>query len=130
MSRTVLFLCPHNAAKSVIAVAYFQALAAERGLDWRADSAGTEPSPEVSPTVVQLLSAEGFDVGAQHPRHVTAEDLRSACRIVSMGCDVKQLATDKAITRWDNLPAVSEEPDAARAAIRARVEGLVAELAQ
>jgi len=130
MSRTVLFLCPHNAAKSVIAVAYFQQLAQQRGLDVRADSAGTEPSAQVSPTVVQLLSAEGFDVSAQQPRHVTIADLQSAWRIVSMGCDVTQLPTDKAITRWDDLPAVSEQPLAARDAIRARVEQFVGELAQ
>ncbi len=129
MTKTVLFLCPHNAAKSVIAVAYFQQLANARGLDWRADSAGTEPASSVYPTVVQLMSAEGFDVRAQQPRLVAAEDLLSAACIVSMGCDVTQLPTGKAILRWDDLPAVSEQPFAARDAIRARVEQLVGELA-
>ncbi len=40
---TVLFLCPHGAGKSVLASAYFQRLAKERGLNVRVESAGTDP---------------------------------------------------------------------------------------
>ena len=42
-ATTVLFMCPHGAAKSLIASAYFQKMAKERGLNVRVDSA--EPSP-------------------------------------------------------------------------------------
>lgn len=45
---TVLFVCLHGAAKSVIAASYFQRLAAERGVKVRAVFAGTEPEPEVA----------------------------------------------------------------------------------
>ena len=41
---TVLFMCPHGAAKSVLASAYFKQLAAARGLRVRVDAAGTEPA--------------------------------------------------------------------------------------
>ena len=40
---TILFMCPHGAAKSVLASAYFQRLAKERGLNVRVESAGTNP---------------------------------------------------------------------------------------
>ena len=43
--RRVLFMCPHGAAKSVLASAYFRRLAKERGLNVEVDSAGTEPDP-------------------------------------------------------------------------------------
>src|SRR5919106_666654 len=49
--RTVLFVCPHGAAKSVMAAAYFGRLAAERGLAFRAECAGTEPEEAVMPLV-------------------------------------------------------------------------------
>jgi hypothetical protein len=45
---TVLFMCPHGAAKSVLASAYFERLAKERGLNVRVESAGTDPDPTVS----------------------------------------------------------------------------------
>ena len=50
--RTILFLCPHNAAKSVIAAAYFDQLAAGRGLLYRGDSSGTDPDERPSLAVV------------------------------------------------------------------------------
>ena len=46
---TILFMCPHGAAKSVLASAYFQRLAKERALNVRVLSAGTDPDPEVAP---------------------------------------------------------------------------------
>ncbi len=75
---TVLFLCPHNAAKSVLAAAYFDMMAFERGLPFRADSAGTEPDDQPLPAVVAALQADGIDVAGHRPRHVTAEDLTHA----------------------------------------------------
>jgi protein-tyrosine-phosphatase len=48
----VLFLCPHNAAKSMLAIAKFNRLAQQRGLSLRADSAGKEPDAAPSPAVV------------------------------------------------------------------------------
>jgi len=51
----VLFLCPHNAAKSVLAVAEYDRLAQQRGISLRADSAGTEPEAAPSPAVVAAL---------------------------------------------------------------------------
>lgn len=76
--NTVLFLCPHNAAKSVIAAAYVQRLATDAGLPFVADSAGTEPDDAVSQAVIQLLRGEGLDVSRRAPRRVTREDLARA----------------------------------------------------
>ena len=78
--RTILFLCPHNAAKRVIAAASCERLAAERGLTLCATSGGTDPDPSVSPTVAGALLAEGIDVRAHRPRRVTAEELARASR--------------------------------------------------
>ncbi len=55
MPRTVLFLCPHNAAKSVIAAALFAREAARRGLAIHADSAGTEPDAAPAPRVAFVI---------------------------------------------------------------------------
>ena len=45
-SPTVIFVCEHGAAKSVIATAYFNKLAAERGLKARATYRGVNPQAE------------------------------------------------------------------------------------
>ena len=62
MSRTILFVCPHHAAKSVLAVAHCSRLVEQHGLDLEVDSGGTEPDPEVMPSVVALLKEDGIDV--------------------------------------------------------------------
>ena len=129
MNNKILFLCPHNAAKSVIAVAYFNKLAQQLGLPFVADSAGTEPSDAVSPVVVSMLAAEGFDVSHCTPRMVTQEDLQSAGRIISMGCTPEELQfASERIEIWQDVPMVSQQPEEAHETIRVRVGQLVAEL--
>ena len=129
--RTVLFLCPHHAAKSVIAAAYFDRLARTRGLAWRADSAGTEPADEAAPTVVAALRAEGIDVSGHRPRHVTREDLATADTVISLGCDLGELSPPGVrVERWDDVPPASLDLDATRAALCRRLETLIGELAE
>jgi protein-tyrosine-phosphatase len=121
-SRTVMFVCLHGAAKSVIAGAYFNRMAAERGFDLTAGAAGLEPEPEIPSAVRQSLLADGLDVGAVRPRRATRDDLTSAWRIVSFGCDLTGTAPPgRAVEQWDDVPAVSDGFPAARDAIVARV---------
>jgi len=126
---TVLFLCPHGAAKSVLASAYFQRLAKERGLNVRVESAGTDPDPDVAPAVVSHLRAQGYDVPAAKPRRATAADMATADVVVSLGCDLKDLPAPRGtLVRWDDVPAPSADFDRAAEKIRERVMELVEEL--
>lgn len=126
----VLFVCLHGAAKSVLAAKHFERLARARGLAVEAAFAGTEPDPEIAPRVARELAAEGIDVAGLRPSRVTAADVASASRIVSFGCDLGALGPGAPVERWDDVPAVSDGYEAARAAIDARVARLVDELAR
>src|SRR5829696_7805480 len=90
-ARIILFLCPHNAAKSIIAAAYFDQLVQNHGLPYRAASAGTSPDAVPSPAVVAMLRDEGLDVAGYRPRRVTTKDLTGAHRVISLGCDPDDL---------------------------------------
>ena len=128
---TILFLCPHNAAKSVLAAAYFDQGAVARGLPFRADSAGTDPDAHPSPAVVAALRAEGIDVTGHRPRRVTAADLTRASRVISLGCNPDDVPeADVLLERWDDVPPVSQELEVARLAIRHRVATLLEDLAR
>ncbi len=129
--RTILFVCLHGAAKSVLAAADFGRLAAKRGLAVRTASAGTEPDPEIAPAVIRALKADGVDVSGQKPRQVTREDITAAWRVVGFGCDLSQVAVPGVpIEQWDDIPAVSDGLPAARKAIGARLERLLEEVAK
>ncbi len=127
---TVLFLCPHNAAKSVLAAAYFDQQAFARGLPFRADSAGTEPDEQPAPAVVAALRDEGIDVAGHQPRRVRVEDLANAHRVISLGCDPDDMPrTDRRVDRWDDVPPTSRDLAASRDAIQRHVDVLLVELA-
>jgi protein-tyrosine-phosphatase len=129
-SRSVLFVCLHGAAKSVLAAADFRRLAAERGLALTAESAGTEPDPEIAPGVVAALRAEGVEVGQARPRRVTAVETAAADRVITFGCELgESTPATVPVERWDDVPAVSENLPLARAAIRRHLGRLLDECA-
>jgi protein-tyrosine-phosphatase len=129
MSTRILFICPHNAAKSVLAAAYFNQLAGMSALDATATSAGTDPSDAASPVVAAMLAADGIDIAGFRPRLVNAQDLQEATHIVLMGCTPEALGLlpERAVV-WADVPMVSVQPEAAREVIRGHITELIAEL--
>jgi protein-tyrosine-phosphatase len=129
--QRVLFMCPHGAAKSVLASAYFQKLARERGLNVRVDAAGTDPDPEVGKAVAAHLTKTGYTIPIDKPRRATAREIEEADIVVSLGCDLAGLPQPRGkLLKWDDVPGPSENFAAADEAIRKRVEELVDELAR
>jgi protein-tyrosine-phosphatase len=128
---TVAFVCLHGAAKSVLAAACFERLAEARGVRVRALAAGTEPDREIAPAVLRALLAEGIDLRGERPRPVTRDDLEGAAAIVSFGPDLSRLAPPgRPVIRWDDVPALSEDFAAGRAAIQARLPALLEEVSR
>jgi arsenate reductase (thioredoxin) len=128
MPSTLLFLCPHNAAKSVIAAACFNQQAAASGLAWTAISAGTEPAAHVSSVVVQLLLSYGLDASGHQPRPVTYDDLATADRVISLGCAPASLPARVGIEHWNDVPLPSQNVHDAYAVIQTHVHQLVTNL--
>jgi arsenate reductase (thioredoxin) len=124
----ILFMCPHGAAKSVMASAYFQKLAKERGLNVRVDAAGTEPEPQLSKTVVAHLQKNGYAIPIEKPRGATASDMKTADVVISMGCDLSKLPAPTGTLKNWSVPDFSADFDVAEQAIRDQVTRLVDEL--
>ncbi len=84
----VLFVCTHNAGRSVAAKTMFNDRASKLGLDLRAESAGTAPAATINPAVQRIL--ESFKIGTSQevPKLLTDDLLASKPRIVTMGCEV------------------------------------------
>jgi protein-tyrosine-phosphatase len=122
----VMFVCLHGSAKSIIAAAYWNRFADERSIHVRATAAGIEPDPAIPLTVRDGLREDGFEIGDVRPRPVTRDELRSAARIISFGCDLSDFAPHgRFVERWDDVPLVSDGFAAARDAIVARVLRMV-----
>ena len=82
--KKVIFACVHNAGRSQMAAAFFNALAGSSEV--RAVSAGTAPGESVHPEVVTVMREAGIDLSSSKPQQLTAELAREAALLVTMGC--------------------------------------------
>ena len=82
--KTVVFACVHNAGRSQMAAAFFNALADPEKA--RAISAGTRPSARIHPEVVDVMREAGLDLSGATPGLLTKERAQGAALLVTMGC--------------------------------------------
>ncbi len=123
--RQVVFVCEHGAAKSVVAAAYFNKLAAERRLPIRAIARGASPQRDLAASAITGLRADGLGPGLDAPRPLTAADVRAAAQVVVFDCDEPTMKALQGMDDcWGDVPAVGENYARARDIIRAHVEGL------
>jgi arsenate reductase len=83
-SSRVIFACVHNAGRSQMAAAFFNALADPAKAS--ALSAGTEPADRVHPVVVDAMQEVGIDLRGATPQRLTAELAAGASHLITMGC--------------------------------------------
>ena len=103
----VMFLCTHNAGRSVAARVLLDHYANGR-IDVR--SAGSEPGDQLNPSVVAVLQERGLDPTGEHPKILTADDGLAADVIVTMGCgDTCPVYPGKRYLDWD-LPDPAGQP--------------------
>lgn len=123
----VIFACVHNAGRSQMAAAWFNALSDPSRA--RALSAGTAPGPRVHPEVQQAMGEVGVDLSGQTPQLLTDELAAGASLLVTMGCGeacpaVPGLARDDwPLEDPKNKPV--ERVRQIRDEIRGRVQGLL-----
>ena len=124
---TVLFACVHNAGRSQMAAAFFNALANPQRA--RAVSAGTEPGERVHPEVVDVMREKGIALAAV-PERLTPELAARAQWLVTMGCgDQCPVVPGARRVDWpleDPKGQTAERVRAIRDEIAARVAVLIA----
>lgn len=84
MSAKVVFACVHNAGRSQMAAAFFNATADPRMAV--AISAGTEPAARVHPEVLEAMRDVGIDLVHAKPNMLTPELAKGSKFLVTMGC--------------------------------------------
>jgi len=129
----VLFVCEHGNVKSLMAASYFNQLARERRLPFRAVSRGSAPnSTTVPPAIIQGLHGDGFDVSSFRPSAVRASDVSASQRVITIGT---ALPTDAHgtpqtnIEEWNDVPPASVDYAATRESLKGHIKKLVEQLA-
>ena len=124
----IIFVCEHGAAKSIVSAAYFNKLAKERGLNFRAIARGTNPDPEISPKVREGLQKDGLVSSEPAPKKISKADLAGARRVITY-CSLPDDYADKAqVEHWDDLLWESGDYNRSRDRVLERINRLLAEL--
>lgn len=128
MNATVIFACIHNAGRSQMSAAFFNALADPAKA--RAVSAGTQPGERVHPEVVVAMEEVGIDVSGGKPQKLTAELATGAAWLITMGCgDACPVVPGVRRDDWP-LPDPKGQPvecvRAIREDVRARIASFIA----
>ena len=127
----VLFVCLHNAGRSQMSRALFEAASGGRHT---AGSAGSIADPEgrVHPEVVEAMGEIGIDLSGRRPQRLSAELAEQADVVVTMCCgDACPYVPGTRYVDWeleDPKGRPADEVRATRDEIARRVQGLLAEL--
>lgn len=126
---SVLFVCVHNAGRSQMAAAFLGSLSEGR-IEVR--SAGSAPADTVNPAAVAAMAEEGIDMSSEIPKVLTVDAVRESDVVITMGCgDTCPIFPGKRYEDWELADPAGQGVEAVRPIrdeIRARIEGLIAEL--
>jgi arsenate reductase (thioredoxin) len=129
--QTVVFVCPYGSAKSVVAARFFNRMATERALPFRAVARGLTPEDTIPPYVREPIRADGFEIGVdERPVRLEPAEIRDASVVVCIKCQLSpaQSADAKRSMAWADVPDVDAGYGAARDRIVAHLNELVSQL--
>ena len=125
----VLFVCVHNAGRSQMAAGLLNHLAQGRV---QVRSAGSEPTTQLNPTVVEAMREIGIDVSQEFPKPLTGAMVRAADVVITMGCgDACPIYPGKRYEDWELEDPAGKDLEMVRRIrdeIDRRVTALIAQL--
>ena len=129
--KTIIFVCEHGSAKSVIAAARFNDLAKGNGIPYIATARGINPDKEIPPYERTGLTREKLDIKGWQPRPFAHQDAVKAERVVTLGCVLPKSMSPgpTRLENWNDVPSPKDNYRNASQAIAGKVASLVRELA-
>jgi arsenate reductase len=126
--KRVIFACVHNAGRSQMAAALFNALADPEKA--HAISAGTQPADRVHPGVMEAMRELGVDLSGVKPQKLTADLAHGVDVLVTMGCGEEcPFVPGARVEDWPVPDPKGQSPEQTRSIrdeIRTRVADLLA----
>ena len=127
-SKEIVFVCTHGAARSPIAAAYFNRIAAEHKLKYHAVFRGTHPDDQLTKETVQGLNSDGFDIKNWKPKLVSQNDINNAYQIITFDCTVPTENSSALQENWSGTPSPSKAYENYTAIVKEKVKQLVEQL--
>jgi len=126
--KTIVFVCLHGVVNSQMAAAYFNKVAKERGLPFKAVSRGIDMYWTIPVRIQDGLALDGLEP-ANVPNALTAYEANHASRVLAFDTIPAERRGNANVTYWSAVPLGIQEYEAARDEIARRVDELMPTLA-
>lgn len=83
--KKVVFVCIHNSGRSQMAEAFGKIYGKDKIIS---ESAGTIPGTKLNPAAVEAMAEIGYDLTSHSPKLMTEEMVKTADKVISIGCGV------------------------------------------
>jgi protein-tyrosine-phosphatase len=123
----VLFVCPAGTVKSAIARDVLRSRARRAAVAVQVESRGLHPEDHVSPGLAANLRRGGIELAPEPARALTDSDVARADIVIAFDEATRAPALRNARS-WE-IPSWNGDYPAAKAALSARIDGLLEELA-
>jgi arsenate reductase (thioredoxin) len=123
-TKTILFVCEHGSAKSIVAASHFSRAAKAAGLNVRVISRGTKPDKAIPPKINQLLAEDGLERYTDAPQKLSTDDLKNADYVVTFCAIPEDLGKSQNLETW-NVPSFEAGYPAARDSILLNTERII-----
>jgi protein-tyrosine-phosphatase len=114
---SVVFVCEHGAARSVIAAKYFEQISKQNGLNVKITFRGITPDPTLHEGSRAGLLQDGLHVSQdEKPQALVEEDLKQANLIVTIDCELPAMFDsyiDKLVS-YEGVPSIDKDYGTAR----------------
>lgn len=125
----IVFVCVENARRSQMAQGFAERLGAGK---IEAYSAGSHPSPEIDPLVIEVMKEEGIDLSGKRPKGLNDLPPVEMDYLVTMGCEETCPAVlAKKIIEWEIPDPKGKSIDVfreVREIIKSKVKALYGEI--
>jgi hypothetical protein len=126
--KTIVFVCLHGVVNSQMAAAYFNKVAKERGLPFKAVSRGIDMYWTIPVRIQDGLALDGLEP-VNVPNALTPFEAFHASRVLAFDPIPPERRGDAEVTYWSGVPLGIEDYEAARDEIARRVDALIPTLA-
>jgi arsenate reductase len=124
-SATVVFVCEHGAALSVVSAAYLNKIAREEHLNLHAIARGTDPQKDIAVSAREGLNSDGVAFETKRPRKLSTKDATHARRIVAFCPLPAGYSALAPVETWKDVPPTGTNYVLARDAILNHLRELI-----
>jgi arsenate reductase (thioredoxin) len=126
-AKTILFICEHGSAKSIVAAAHFAKLARQEGLNVHVISRGINPDKSIPEAINSHLVEDGLERHDKAPMQLTKGDIANSDYVIAFNSLPETYRSAKNIENW-NIPSFEAGYSIAKDSILLNIKTIIGKI--